>query len=469
MSAIGKHIRDMRTRSGDTQAELAALAGLSTSYVSRIEAGLRKPGSEALARLSHALGVTSAELSGTAPADPVVVETELARAQADLESGYPHRALHSMNSLLSRYADSLDSGPRYRILLARAAARYRTGDHGVALAALDEMLSGAVPADVLSSLLQTMSALYLEQGDLARAIDLARAGLETVEGAESPDGDIFTMLGATLASAYRERGDLDSAYAVGRRMLAAAERANSPRARGEAYRTASLNAEASGDKRRARVLASRALGAFTEGQAHLQLARMRLAYSRILLAARPDQVDDVRHLLSEAEPVLKVSASTELVECRLQLARACLVAGDVQGATEAARLAAAGIGGRNEPQLMRARLIMAQVCLQTGNLPDALETLAAVRGSLAILPASRAAARAWRELGDLYATADSAVDAIAAYNRALLMVSMPVQPDQAEPTRTGTCWSVPLPSAGETSVLYSHNTTGGRNAAHHLE
>jgi tetratricopeptide (TPR) repeat protein len=297
------------------------------------------------------------------------------------------------------------------------------------------MLAGAVPADVLPALLQTLSALYLERGDLTRAIDLARAGLDTAEGAEPPDGSTLTMLGATLASAYRERGDLASAYAVGRRMLTAAERINSPWARAEAYRTASLNAEAAGDKQRKLILGSQALGAFKEGHACLQLARMRLVYSRILLATGPDHVADASQLLAEAEPVLELSASTELAECRLQLARVCLVAGDAEGAVEAAELVAAGNGTRNNLQLVQARLIAAQARLLTGGLPGALEILAAVRHSLGGVAGSRSAARTWRELGDLYALADSAADAIAAYDRALVMVGMPTKPDQAETAR----------------------------------
>lgn len=441
--SLGERVKQLRLRSGMSQAELAVNAGFSPSYISLIETGQRVPGGDTLKQLARSLRATPAELLGQVPADPMVLEMELGHAQADIESGHARRALRNLDSVLRRYESSISWELESRVRLARATARYRTGDTDRALAEFEELLAETLPPEVRASLLNALSASYLGVGDIARAIDLARRGLDQLQSADAPPSADFVSLSATLASAYRERGDLVSAETVGRLMLEVAARGTSPQTRGEAYRTASLNAEIAGDKRRALTLAAQALGAFGEGEITVQLARMQLAYARILLSIGPERAAEAIRLLTQAHPMLRnVGSAAEVAQCQLQLARGYLalrqpdraieVAGVVVSTTEKLPLEAAHV-----------KLILAQARLLTGQPTEALPALRAANDDLAALPVSWPAAQAWRELGDLYMQAGSAEAAVEAYQQALRMAGLP----SASGARTGNSLSGNNPDA----------------------
>lgn len=62
--AVGRRVRQLRTRLGVSQEELAARADLHRNYVGSVERGERDIGIVALARLTAALGVSLAEFFG---------------------------------------------------------------------------------------------------------------------------------------------------------------------------------------------------------------------------------------------------------------------------------------------------------------------------------------------------------------------------------------------------------------------
>ena len=59
---IGRTIHDFRVSQNMTQEELTELADISTSYLSKIEMGIRKPSLETLARIAYSLGVSIDDL-----------------------------------------------------------------------------------------------------------------------------------------------------------------------------------------------------------------------------------------------------------------------------------------------------------------------------------------------------------------------------------------------------------------------
>jgi len=59
---IGKNIAKLRQAQNLTQKELAERAGISVSYLSRIEEKLKKPHFKTLSRIAFALGVNLNEL-----------------------------------------------------------------------------------------------------------------------------------------------------------------------------------------------------------------------------------------------------------------------------------------------------------------------------------------------------------------------------------------------------------------------
>ncbi len=85
IARLGARLRDLRTARGWTQDELARRAGLSKSYLSRIEDGDRQPSLASLLSLSQAFEVTLAALFAVPAAKEthcVVLRADAALAQA---------------------------------------------------------------------------------------------------------------------------------------------------------------------------------------------------------------------------------------------------------------------------------------------------------------------------------------------------------------------------------------------------
>ncbi|MEU6817855.1 XRE family transcriptional regulator [Streptomyces sp. NPDC046860] len=68
LAAMGSRLRAARERRGLTLVGVSCATGISTSTLSRIETGRRKPTLEAVLHLSKEYGVSLDELAGTAPA-----------------------------------------------------------------------------------------------------------------------------------------------------------------------------------------------------------------------------------------------------------------------------------------------------------------------------------------------------------------------------------------------------------------
>lgn len=73
LGAVGPRLKDLRRRRDITLSDLAEVTGISTSTLSRLEAGLRRPTLEQLLPLARAYGVTLDELVDAPPTgDPRV-------------------------------------------------------------------------------------------------------------------------------------------------------------------------------------------------------------------------------------------------------------------------------------------------------------------------------------------------------------------------------------------------------------
>ncbi|MFC8515888.1 helix-turn-helix domain-containing protein [Streptomyces sp. NPDC057257] len=68
LAAMGSRLRAVRERRGVTLADVSRATGISSSTLSRIETGRRKPTLEVVLRLAKEYTVTLDELAGTAPA-----------------------------------------------------------------------------------------------------------------------------------------------------------------------------------------------------------------------------------------------------------------------------------------------------------------------------------------------------------------------------------------------------------------
>ncbi|MFJ6669251.1 helix-turn-helix domain-containing protein [Streptomyces sp. NPDC091383] len=119
LAAMGSRLRAAREHYGATLAGVSCATGLSTSTLSRIETGRRKPTLEVLLHLSKEYGVSLDELAGTAPgagAEP--------RAAAPLSFGDDKAVLP-----LTRYVGGLHAHKHVLPALDKPPARPRQVSH----------------------------------------------------------------------------------------------------------------------------------------------------------------------------------------------------------------------------------------------------------------------------------------------------------------------------------------------------
>ncbi|MET9068923.1 helix-turn-helix domain-containing protein [Streptosporangium sandarakinum] len=119
LAAIGPRLRAAREHHGATLAGVGCATGISTSTLSRIETGRRKPTLEVLLQLSKEYGVSLDELAGTAPAPAAEP-----RARAPLSFGDDKAVLP-----LTRYVGGLHAHKHVLPALEDPPARPRQVSH----------------------------------------------------------------------------------------------------------------------------------------------------------------------------------------------------------------------------------------------------------------------------------------------------------------------------------------------------
>lgn len=84
-SLIGRHIKDIRSAKGLTQAELAEKIDVSPPFVSKIERGVKHPSLETLISIASSLGTTiDVLLLGNQSEDRTIYQSELRDAMRGL-------------------------------------------------------------------------------------------------------------------------------------------------------------------------------------------------------------------------------------------------------------------------------------------------------------------------------------------------------------------------------------------------
>lgn len=110
---VGENIRKIREQQGLSQEELAELANIHRVTLARYEAGRVDPGTQAIARLAEALGVSVDVLFGIEQTETSETETQpktieariLARGIDQLPKEQREQALNVMRAMFVRYAD----------------------------------------------------------------------------------------------------------------------------------------------------------------------------------------------------------------------------------------------------------------------------------------------------------------------------------------------------------------------------
>ena len=223
--SIGQRLRRLRLERQLSQRELAS-PGVSYAYISRIEAGARRPSVKALRQLARKLGV-SVEYLETGSDLRDVDERELRLADAELElrlAEDPSRGLDVVRQILDEATAAGDSTSALRARVAIGLAEARGGNNAVAVERLETALdSGLLDPSRRPDVYATLGQSYAALGQPQRAVDLFEDCLARV-AEESPE-DITTQVrfSTYLSYALSDMGELGRAEGVLEAALAQAD------------------------------------------------------------------------------------------------------------------------------------------------------------------------------------------------------------------------------------------------------
>jgi transcriptional regulator with XRE-family HTH domain len=297
---LGQRLRAARVAKNMTQTDLAGTE-VSVGYVSRIEAGHRRPNLQVLTDLCFRLGTPVEQLlMGVAPQDLEQIKLNLDFAELALESGQaPTAELQAREALeLAQAASLRELAYRAQFLIARALESQGMVDD--AIIQLESLFSPRVGNVLQIKVGIALSRCYRESADFTKAVEVGEMILESLADTPLDSSDESVQMAVTLAAAYFQRGDTGQAVRVCRKAIAKAETLDSPIARASAYWNASAFEAQQGAVRDAIPLAERALALLAEGQDQRNLGRLRTQLGIMQLRMDPPLIEEAQHQLNLA-------------------------------------------------------------------------------------------------------------------------------------------------------------------------
>jgi tetratricopeptide (TPR) repeat protein len=283
---IGQRLRRLRLERGLSQRELSE-RGVSYAYISRIEAGARRPSVKALRMLARKLGV-SADYLETGSEIRDTDERELQISDAELELRLAENTDDAEAKLERIRADALEAGDvvatsRAAVALGLAAAHAGRNNDAI------ERLEGGLELSPVSpgarpDVYATLGRAYAASGQPQRAVELFEECLERV-GRDSPE-DLAAQVRFTtyLSYALTDLGDLARAQHVLDDALAGADEISDAYSRVRLYWSVARLNEVGGRPAAALDYIRRAIALLDVTDDTLHLARAHLLCGSIMLS-----------------------------------------------------------------------------------------------------------------------------------------------------------------------------------------
>jgi tetratricopeptide (TPR) repeat protein len=433
---LGRRIRNARVAAGLTQTEAAGGAA-STAYISRIEAGQRRPDLRLLGRLAERLGTTVEELLiGITRDQRAELLLELDHAELELAGGNGAAAIARLGAMLGLLPEAGITELERPARFLRAFALESTGDLDGAILELSELTSEP-PYDLawVRGLI-ALSRCYRETGDLGMAIDVGERATAIIDEQGLSGVNEALQLTLTMAAAYFERGDTGHAVRLCKQTIAQAEELDSATARGSAYWNASVMRARQGSVAEAIPLARKAIALFEQDSDNRNLARLRSQMAAMQLRLDPPEAQAAKEALERASLEMDWSSASAIDKAanQLSLARANLILGD--NALAAEQLASSQAIAREKAPLLAAEalVLQGQIAASEGRTTDAGASYQDAIHLLSSVGADRRAAELWFELGGLLQEVGDADAALDAYRRAAASTGLATRgPQQFSP------------------------------------
>jgi transcriptional regulator with XRE-family HTH domain len=283
---IGQRLRRLRHERGMSQRELAE-PGVSYAYISRIEAGARRPSVKALRMLARKLGVSADYLeTGSEIRDTDERELQIADAELELRLAQDtESARRKLDRLLEEALVAGDTVAASRASIALGLAASHAGQNTDAIQKLEGGLElSSVSPSARPDVFATLGHAYAASGRPQRAVELFERCLEDVEE-ETPD-DLNAQVRFTtyLSYALTDVGDLHRAEEVLKEALGRTEETTDAYSRVRLYWSVARLNEVQGRPAAALDYIRRAIALLDVTDDTLHLARAHLLCGSIMLS-----------------------------------------------------------------------------------------------------------------------------------------------------------------------------------------
>jgi len=399
---LGTRIKNLRLAAGFTQGELGG-SDASIAYISRIEAGKRRPDLGLLHAIAARLGATAEELvNGVTRDRRAEWRLTLDYAELSLRSGNAADALDKSSEVLDGAAEAAVAELVSESRLIKALALEALGHLDDAVVELEQLVRADETSAQWIRAAIALTRCYREAGDLVRATDAGDRALGRLEQSGLDATTEGVQLVVTLASVYHERGDSRHAIRMCRSAATRAEELDSPQAKAAAYWNASIFESDQGRVDAAIPLAKHALTLLETGSDNRHLAQLHSQLGMFLLAGEAPDPAAAKVELERAATELEWSAATAIERGynSVALAQSVLMLGDADAAE--GLLDAVAEAAEPAPLLgAECSLVRGQIASVRGDVDAARAAyLEAVR-LLSGAGADRSAAQMWVDLAGL--------------------------------------------------------------------
>jgi transcriptional regulator with XRE-family HTH domain len=359
---IGSRLRRLRCERGLSQRQLAS-PGVSYAYISRIEAGARRPSVKALRQLAPKLGV-SVEYLETGSELREREQRELRLAEAELALRLAGASDEVEATLAALLGEAEAAGDRQSAALARVALGFAASERGRPAEAV-ALLERAVGSGWLSPLERpdvylTLGRAYASSGEAEKAARLFADCLEQVRSRGLEDGGVDELrFAAYLSFALGDLGELERAEAVLGELSERVEETGDPLARVRLYR--SLGRLAALEEKPALALDyfRRAIALLRASDDCLHLARAHLSCAWTLNSA--GRAEEAGPHLAAAERLFGLKPEPhDLAYLRTEQAKQALQLGRMEAAAGSAREALALLGSSDPAERGAALVTLAE-------------------------------------------------------------------------------------------------------------
>lgn len=307
---VGERLRRLRLERGLSQRDLSS-PGVSYAYISRIEAGARRPSVKALRMLAQKLGVT-AEYLETGSEIGAAEARELRLADLELRLRLEGDApMADFEEILAEAKTDADTAAAARALIALGLIAGEQGDHARAIerfeqALASEHLNAAGRPDVYLELAH----MYAVGGSPSRAVELLERGLAELKALAPEDGATRIRFSTYLSYALTDLGELTRARAVVSEALFESDEATDPYTRVRLYWSLGRISGEQANGRAALESFRRAIALLEATDDTLHLARAHMACAEIAMAPGEEGEAAGPHLAS-AERLLGAKAAVK--------------------------------------------------------------------------------------------------------------------------------------------------------------